>query len=66
MRFKLTKKQLRSIGKVFAWSLSSALIGGGLYALQVGEFPKEVSAYIPMINTILYGALEFLKDNRPE
>ncbi|RMD51815.1 hypothetical protein D6827_01385, partial [Candidatus Parcubacteria bacterium] len=61
-KYKINKNDIVSIVKVFAWSFASAFIAGLIAVVNSGQLPPEYLAYVPLINSFLYGVKKWLED----
>jgi hypothetical protein len=52
--------------KVFAWTFTSAFIAGLTHLAVSGQLPNEWLWLVPAVNTFLFGAKEWLSENKPE
>lgn len=50
--------------KVFAWSMASALVTLALAFMANAQLPAQYAVFVPIVNTILYGVSQYIKDNQ--
>ena len=63
-KYTFTEENFVAVLKVVAWSLSATLITTLIMVWQQTEVPPEYTFLVPIINTILYAAKEFISDKR--
>lgn len=61
----MKKQTLNKIATVFAWTFGSAVLAGLTHLLASGQLPSEWLWLVPAINTFVYGAKEWLDENKP-
>lgn len=62
-RFVLSEFEGKKALKVFGWSVGSAFVALLLSLVGAIEFPPEYAFVVPVINSVLYLAKEWIADN---
>jgi hypothetical protein len=62
--FRFGEEEARKSLKVFGWSIASAFVALGLSLTGVLELPADYAFVVPIINSVLYAAHQYIKDNR--
>jgi len=63
-RFEFKRHELDKALKVFAWSFGSAMVVLLLNLVDAIDFPVQYAWAVPLVNSILYAAKEWIADNR--
>jgi len=64
MKYKLSKENLKHIGKVFLYSAGSAVIGVVITMIGDVEIPSQYLFLGGILNTFLVGIQEYLSEKR--
>jgi hypothetical protein len=61
--YRFGEEEARKSLKVFGWSIASAFVALGLSLVGALDLPADYAFVVPIINSVLYAAHQFIKNN---